>query len=54
MTALLDEQPAPDLSGMTKPQLLDYAADAGVEGLSSAMNKAEILAAIEGAEQGAV
>jgi len=34
---------------MTKAQLLDYAASAGVEGVSSAMNKAEILAAIEGA-----
>lgn len=36
---------------MTKAQLLEYAASAGVEGVSSAMNKAEILSVIEEAEQ---
>lgn len=49
MTALLSE-PAPStpaLDCMTKSELLDYAADHGVEGVSSAMRKAEIIEAIE-------
>lgn len=43
-------QPTPDtlnLDGMTKAQLLDYAAENGVEGVSGAMKKADIIAAIE-------
>lgn len=39
----------PDLSGMTKAQLLATAAVLGVEGVSSRNNKAEIIAAIEAA-----
>lgn len=50
VTALLAE-PAPesavDLDSMTKNQLLAYAADHGIEGVSSAMLKADILAAIK-------
>ena len=38
---------APNLSGMTKAQLLDYAAENGVDGVSGAMKKAEIIATIE-------
>lgn len=38
-----------DLSGMTKAQLLNYAQEAGVEGVSSSMTKAAIIQAIEGA-----
>jgi len=34
---------------MTKAQLLDYAAENGVEGVSGAMKKADIISAIEGA-----
>ena len=40
---------APNLSGMTKAQLLDYAAENGVDGVSGAMKKADIIATIEGA-----
>lgn len=50
MTVLSDE-PAPDLSSMTKAQLLDYAASSGIAGVDGTMKKAEILAAISGAEQ---
>lgn len=39
----------PDLSGMTKAQLLATATALGVEGVSSRNNKAEIIAAIEAA-----
>lgn len=39
---------APDLSGMTKAQLLSHAAEAGVEGVNSRMSKAEIINAIKG------
>lgn len=50
MIALLSE-PAPDnpvdLSSMTKAQLLEYAEDNGIEGVSSAMKKADILAVIK-------
>ena len=43
-------QPTPNalnLNGMTKAQLLDYAAENGVEGVSGGMKKADIIAAIE-------
>ena len=39
----------PDFSAMTKAQLLAYAAENGIEGVSSSMLKADILAVIEGA-----
>jgi len=35
---------------MTKAELLDYAASAGVSGVDSSMKKAEILTVIEGAQ----
>ena len=37
----------PDLSGMTKAELLDYADENGVEGVNSSMKKADILAVLE-------
>lgn len=37
----------PDFSDMTKAQLLDYAEQNGIEGVSSSMLKADILAVIE-------
>lgn len=37
----------PDFSRMTKAQLLDYAEQNGIEGVSSSMLKADILAVIE-------
>lgn len=37
----------PDLSTMTKAQLLEYAQENGIEGVSSSMTKAEILGTIE-------
>lgn len=40
---------APALSDMTKAQLLAYAEENGVDGVSSSMKKADILAVIEGA-----
>lgn len=40
--------PAPDLDGMTKTQLLDYAEQNGVGGVNSAMRKADIITAIKG------
>ena len=43
-------EPAPasvDLDGMTKAQLLEFAAENGIEGVSSSMLKADILAAIK-------
>ena len=40
-------QSAAPLSGMTKAQLLDYAAGAGVEGVNSRNTKAQIINAIE-------
>ena len=40
----------PDLTGMTKAQLLATASELGVEGVSSRNTKAEIVAAIEAAE----
>ena len=39
----------PDFSAMTKAQLLAYAEEHGIEGVSSSMLKADILAVIEGA-----
>ena len=39
----------PDFSAMTKAQLLEYAEQKGIEGVSSSMLKADILAVIEGA-----
>lgn len=45
MTELLNEpdpENAADLSGMTKAQLLGYAEENGIEGVSSSMSKAEI------------
>ena len=39
----------PDFSAMTKAQLLAYAGENGIEGVSSSMLKADILAVIEGA-----
>ena len=41
----------PDLTGMTKAQLLATASELGVEGVSSRNNKAEIIAAIEAVMQ---
>ncbi|MBQ9000316.1 MAG: Rho termination factor N-terminal domain-containing protein [Eggerthellaceae bacterium] len=37
---------------MTKDELLAYAAELGIEGVSSSMTKAEIIQAIEGMEGG--
>lgn len=39
----------PDFDSMTKAELLDYAEKNGVEGVSSAMLKADILAVLKGA-----
>ena len=39
-----------NLGGMTKAELLAYAAEKGVEGVGSSMNKADIVAAIKAAE----
>ena len=39
-----------NLDGMTKAELLAYAAENGIEGVSSSMLKADILAAIKAAE----
>lgn len=36
---------------MTKAELLSYAADNGVEGVSGSMKKADILKAVKGAAQ---
>ena len=38
---------SPDLSSMTKAQLLEYAEGEGIEGLTSRMTKAAIIEAIE-------
>ncbi len=49
--ALTDDSTAPvavDFDGMTKAQLLDYAKEHGIAGVSAAMNKADILAAVKG------
>lgn len=42
---------AVDLSDMTKAELLTYAEDHGIDGVSSSMLKADIYAAIIAAEQ---
>lgn len=39
---------APSLSGMTKAQLLSYAGDQGIDGVSASMKKADILSVIVG------
>lgn len=50
LTSLNQSAPnALNLDGMTKAQLLDYAAENGVDGVSGAMKKADIIATIEGA-----
>lgn len=47
IAALSDNKPSPvDLEGMTKSELLNYATDNGIDGVNSAMKKAEIIAAI--------
>lgn len=38
----------PDMDGMTKNELLAYAAENGVEGVSGSMKKADILDVIRG------
>ena len=43
-------KPEANLDGMTKAELLAYAAENGIEGVSSSMLKADILAAIKAAE----
>lgn len=51
IAALSDNEPSPvSLDGMTKTELLQYAAANGVDGVNSAMKKAEIIAAIINAE----
>ena len=40
----------PDIYGMTKAELLEYAESKGIEGVNSSMLKAEILSVIESAE----
>lgn len=37
-----------DFDDMTKAQLLDYAKEHGIAGVSAAMNKADILTAVKG------
>jgi hypothetical protein len=37
-----------DFDGMTKAQLLEYAKEHGIAGVSAAMSKADILAAVKG------
>ena len=49
--ALTTDNTAPaavDFDGMTKAQLLEYAKENGIAGVSAAMNKADILAAVKG------
>ena len=48
MTADTNEPDTVDLLGMTKAQLLDEAAQQGIGGVSGRMNKADIIATIEG------
>lgn len=45
MTAGAD---TPDFSGMTKAQLLAYAGENGIEGVSGTMKKADIISVLEG------
>lgn len=37
-----------DFDGMTKAQLLEYAKENGIAGVSAAMSKADILATVKG------
>lgn len=46
----MPEPESVNLDGMTKAQLLEYAAEKGIPGVSSSMLKADILAAIKAAE----
>lgn len=47
---MIDEPTASsELDGMTKAELLSYAAENGISGVSSGMTKAEIYKAIKGA-----
>ena len=41
---------APDIHSMTKSELIEYAKQNGIEGVSSSMLKADILSVIENAE----
>ena len=52
MIELLSEPDSdtPDIYSMTKAQLLEYAEQKGIEGVSSSMLKADILSVIESAE----
>ena len=55
LTELLNE-PAPsayNLSGMTKTELLEYAEENGVDGVSRSMTKAKIIEALEGGQHNA-
>lgn len=50
---MTESQTAPDavdLASMTKAQLIAYAEEHGIDGVSDSMTKAEIIAAIEAAE----
>lgn len=47
MTAGAD---APDLSDMTKAQLLAYAEENGIPGVSGTMKKADIISVLEGSD----
>lgn len=40
----------PDFNSMTKAELIEYAADHNIAGISSSMLKADIIAALEAAE----
>lgn len=51
LTASASDDPI-DLSGMTKAELLAYAADNGITGVSSSMLKADIYAVIDEAVNG--
>ena len=44
---MLADLEAPDLDSMTKAELLAYAAECGISGVSSSMLKADILARIK-------
>ena len=49
-TGSQNAESVPDLTGMTKAQLLATASELGIEGVSSRNTKAEIVAAIEAAD----
>ena len=44
-------RPSVDLESMTKAQLAQYAAENGIEGVSTSMLKADMIAAIKAAEK---